>query len=132
MGRNADQYPSSGKRTECVQLTLEPAEALPALRWVRTEDFLIRDTTAAGTCERADDCAGVAGIGDGRDPRGPACSQALSRRCRELFGRSLCLAAAESPDPSGEISVGRPLRQAGKLQVSMCVDQAGDDDRVPE
>ena len=72
---------------------------------MRTEDLLVRDAASAELGERPSHGAGVAGVGNGGDARGPAFANALPRRLEELLRRALRLEGAEPANPGGEVGL---------------------------
>ena len=75
---------------------LETRHALLDLRGMRTEDFLVCDAASAELGESLRHGAGVPGIGNGGDARGPAFPNALPGRLEELL-----LACARPSGPAG-------------------------------
>jgi len=133
MGRDADAQAARHlewpKRSDG---SLETRHALLDLRGMRTEDFLVCNAASAELGESVSHGAGVPGIGNGGDTRGPAFPNALPGRIQELRWRALSLQGPEPANPRGEIGLVELLRESGEFEMSVSIDETGQEGRVGE
>jgi hypothetical protein len=131
--RNADAHERRLERADRLHLGAKPCQRFAALRRIRTEDLLIRDSTDAHRAHRLERRAGIVRVGKRRDAGKQPLGDPGTGGIEERFGRQHIAARfRETQDPLAERQVLEESAHHRELEVGVRVHEPRHERHRPE